>query len=228
MTPSPPSPGSSLPDPGIEAAGHDVLVITFREDRPATESVLREWNIPWNRLVTSTLDACLAVGVDQWKASECRKAGVETFLRMIPTSSGTSIRPPSACNPMCAPNRSQGLKRPFLRRSVRPLSLCSPCSFEKGISPVPQFDPLAAPSASFSSPSSANSPALNLLTRPNLLDEQQNLAIRLQHLQPVIRLRQHHKRHRAVSPSSIAFVSAQALPRTPPPTPHTPPCCKAP
>ena len=61
-----------------------MLVITFREDRPATESVLREWNIPWTRLVTSTLDACLAVGVDQWKASECRKAGVDDLFEDDP------------------------------------------------------------------------------------------------------------------------------------------------
>jgi len=68
----------------LKAAGHQVLIITFREDRSATEADLRAWGIAWTRLITSTLDACLAVGVDEWKASECRKARVDIFFEDDP------------------------------------------------------------------------------------------------------------------------------------------------
>src|SRR5664279_2331057 len=62
------------------AAGHNVLIITFRQDRPAAEAALRDWGVRWTTLITSTLDACLAAGVDEWKASECRKARVDLFF----------------------------------------------------------------------------------------------------------------------------------------------------
>ena len=66
------------------AAGHQVLIITFREDRLATESDLRGWGIGWTTLITSTLEACLETGVDEWKSSECRKAGVDVFFEDDP------------------------------------------------------------------------------------------------------------------------------------------------
>lgn len=66
------------------AAGHQVLIITFRADRLATESDLRDWGIGWTTLITSSLEACLATGVDEWKSSECRKAGVEVFFEDDP------------------------------------------------------------------------------------------------------------------------------------------------
>ena len=66
------------------AAGHQVLIITFREDRLATESDLRGWGIAWTTLITSTLEACLETGVDEWKSSECRKAGVDVFFEDDP------------------------------------------------------------------------------------------------------------------------------------------------
>jgi len=62
------------------AAGHEVLIITFRQERLDTESDLLDWGIAWTRLITSTLEACMAEGVDEWKASECRKAGVDVFF----------------------------------------------------------------------------------------------------------------------------------------------------
>jgi hypothetical protein len=66
------------------AAGHKVLIITFREDRLATESDLQGWGVGWTTLITSTLDACLETGVDEWKSSECRKAGVDVFFEDDP------------------------------------------------------------------------------------------------------------------------------------------------
>jgi hypothetical protein len=66
------------------AAGHKVLIITFRSDRLATESDLRDWGIGWTTLITSTLEACLETGVDEWKSSECRKAGVGVFFEDDP------------------------------------------------------------------------------------------------------------------------------------------------
>jgi hypothetical protein len=68
----------------LVAAGHEVLIITFRQERSETESDLRDWGIAWTKLVTSTLQACLAEGVDEWKASECRKAGVDVFFEDDP------------------------------------------------------------------------------------------------------------------------------------------------
>ena len=68
----------------LKAAGHKVLIITFREDRVATESDLRGWGIAWTTLITSTLEACLKTGVDEWKSSECRKAGVDVFFEDDP------------------------------------------------------------------------------------------------------------------------------------------------
>jgi len=68
----------------LKAAGHQVLIITFREDRLAAESDLRDWGIAWTTLITSTLEACLATGVDEWKSSECRKAGVDVFFEDDP------------------------------------------------------------------------------------------------------------------------------------------------
>ena len=43
----------------LKAAGHEVVIITFREDRQATEAALRGWGIAWTKLLTSTLETCL-------------------------------------------------------------------------------------------------------------------------------------------------------------------------
>ena len=86
------------------AAGHRVLIITFRSDRMSTESDLRDWGIGWTTLVTSTLEACLATGVDEWKASECRKAGVDVFFEDDP-SVLKHIDPNTVClQPFLPPN----------------------------------------------------------------------------------------------------------------------------
>jgi hypothetical protein len=65
-------------------AGHRVLIITFRESRPATEADLASWGIVYDQLITSSLDLCMQHGVDGWKAAECRKAQVEIFFEDDP------------------------------------------------------------------------------------------------------------------------------------------------
>ena len=57
-----------------------MLIITFREDRPATEAYLREAGVVYSELITSTLQSCLEHGVDGWKAAVCRDRGVEILF----------------------------------------------------------------------------------------------------------------------------------------------------
>jgi hypothetical protein len=61
-------------------AGHQVIIITFREDRASVEDYLRKEKIAYNQLVTSTLDACFEYGVDQWKSAMCRKYNVDILF----------------------------------------------------------------------------------------------------------------------------------------------------
>ena len=61
-------------------AGHTVIIITFREDRAATEEYLQQCNIACTELVTSSLETCFEYGVDQWKSAMCRKYGVEILF----------------------------------------------------------------------------------------------------------------------------------------------------
>ncbi|MBN1846055.1 MAG: hypothetical protein JW810_10260 [Sedimentisphaerales bacterium] len=65
-------------------ANHEVIIITFREDRDATRSDLARWNIPYSKLITSSLETCLEHGVDEWKAAMCRKHGVEIYFEDDP------------------------------------------------------------------------------------------------------------------------------------------------
>ena len=61
-------------------AGHKVVIITFRENRTATEDYLKQSGIAYSELVTSTLDSCFEYGVDEWKSAMCRKHGVEILF----------------------------------------------------------------------------------------------------------------------------------------------------
>jgi hypothetical protein len=65
-------------------AGHQVLIVTFREDRAAAEADLDRWGIAYHRLITSSLEACFKHGVDRWKAVACREQGVEVFFEDDP------------------------------------------------------------------------------------------------------------------------------------------------
>ena len=60
-------------------AGHQVIIITFREDRPATEAYLSQCNIAYSELITSTLESSFEYGIDQWKSAMCKKHGVDRW-----------------------------------------------------------------------------------------------------------------------------------------------------
>ena len=68
----------------LVAAGHRVIIITFREDRDSAEAELRKWGIAYDGLMTSSLDTALEHGVDEWKAEACRQHGVEVFFEDDP------------------------------------------------------------------------------------------------------------------------------------------------
>jgi len=70
----------SLLTNALQNAGHKVLIITFREGRKDTEDDLRAWGIAYDTLITSTLDACIEHGVDEWKAAVCKEHGVDIFF----------------------------------------------------------------------------------------------------------------------------------------------------
>ncbi|MDP6544105.1 MAG: hypothetical protein QGH60_08960 [Phycisphaerae bacterium] len=64
--------------------GHTVIVITFREDRDRTEALLDEFGVAYDTLITSSLEAHLQHGVDEWKAAVCRERGVDVFFEDDP------------------------------------------------------------------------------------------------------------------------------------------------
>ena len=66
------------------AAGHEVIIITFREDREDTKALLEEWNIGYTKLITSSIEACFEHGVNEWKAAVCRENQVEIFFEDDP------------------------------------------------------------------------------------------------------------------------------------------------
>lgn len=66
------------------AAGHEVLIITFREDRVAAESDLRALGIVWSKLITSTVVEHLEHGIDEWKGWVCREHAVDIFFDDMP------------------------------------------------------------------------------------------------------------------------------------------------
>ena len=68
----------------LVAAGHRVIIITFREDRASTEAVLLKWGIAYDELITSTLETALEHGVDEWKAEVCSRHAVEVFFEDDP------------------------------------------------------------------------------------------------------------------------------------------------
>ena len=65
-------------------ADHEVIIITFRQDRDARQADLEQWDVSYSELLTSTLDDCLEHGVNEWKAIMCRRYGVEIFFEDDP------------------------------------------------------------------------------------------------------------------------------------------------
>jgi hypothetical protein len=68
----------------LKAAGHEVIILTFREDRDALAADLAEWGIAYGRLITATTTDLLAGGPDEWKARVCRELGVDVFFEDVP------------------------------------------------------------------------------------------------------------------------------------------------
>lgn len=60
-------------------AGHEVVVITFRQDRQSAMSDLSTWGIAYSRLETWSLEHT-AADMLQWKANVCRQMGVELLF----------------------------------------------------------------------------------------------------------------------------------------------------
>lgn len=65
-------------------AGHKVVIITFRENRKSTRTLLDSLGVAFTTLVTSSLEAHLAHGVDEWKAAVCREYAVDLFFEDDP------------------------------------------------------------------------------------------------------------------------------------------------
>ena len=70
----------SLLTKALVAAGHDVIIITYREDREPTNKALAEWDIAYTKLVTSRTNDLLSHGPDEWKAEICRQFSVEIIF----------------------------------------------------------------------------------------------------------------------------------------------------
>jgi len=68
----------------LVAAGHEVVVITFREDEAMTRADLEAWGIRYERLFLGHLDAVMEHGVDEWKGTLCAKLGVDLFFEDDP------------------------------------------------------------------------------------------------------------------------------------------------
>ncbi len=61
-------------------AGHEVVILTFREDRASTAADLAGWGIVYTHLITSTLDAHFKHGVNAWKGAMCKQHRIDLFF----------------------------------------------------------------------------------------------------------------------------------------------------
>ena len=74
----------SLLSHALRAARHKVFIITFREDRDATEAELRDWNIVYDELVMPNDQELSQLGFFRWKAVACRRRKVDIFFEDMP------------------------------------------------------------------------------------------------------------------------------------------------
>ena len=68
----------------LVAGGHEVIIITFREDRNSATADLDAWGIGYTKLITSDLPDQLEHGVDEWKGRVCREHRVEILFDDAP------------------------------------------------------------------------------------------------------------------------------------------------
>lgn len=64
----------------LVGAGHKVLIITFRIDRPSAEADLRSWGIAYDELLTPSADPDSDDGTDEWKGRLCEELGVDVLF----------------------------------------------------------------------------------------------------------------------------------------------------
>lgn len=62
------------------AAGHTVIIITYREDRGIAEAELEAWGIAWHSLILATSSDLDTHGFNQWKGWVCRQHAVDVFF----------------------------------------------------------------------------------------------------------------------------------------------------
>src|SRR5262245_56407316 len=90
----------------LMAAGHQVIIITFREDRARAEADLRAWGISYTTLVTASLEQHLEHGVYEWKAAMCRRHAVDIFFEDNPDVL-RHVAPRTFCLMALTPDRAQ-------------------------------------------------------------------------------------------------------------------------
>lgn len=87
------------------AAGHKVIVITFRDDRAMTEADLRRWGVVCNELFVWGPRAMAGHDADAWKAAICREHGVEVFFEDDPFVADSLPESVVCMMPLSAKNR---------------------------------------------------------------------------------------------------------------------------
>ena len=66
------------------AAGHEVLIVTLRQDYDQAEADLWEWGVEYTELIVATTDALIKHGPYEWKATVLRHHGVDVFFDDMP------------------------------------------------------------------------------------------------------------------------------------------------
>jgi hypothetical protein len=65
-------------------AGHQIIVMTFRQERESTMADLAKWGIAYSRLLTWSLDDCLPEEMTAWKGRVCDEFKVELLFEDDP------------------------------------------------------------------------------------------------------------------------------------------------
>lgn len=74
----------ALVSQALVAAGHRVVIITFREDRASTETALHEWGIAYDTLCCWWAANGDMAEANAWKAAQCRRYEVDVFFEDDP------------------------------------------------------------------------------------------------------------------------------------------------
>ncbi len=74
----------SLVSRSVLAAGHEVIILTYREDREQTESDLDEWGIAYDELVMASSIELDRTGFFEWKPKVCRDRRIDILFEDMP------------------------------------------------------------------------------------------------------------------------------------------------